>query len=108
MSLTVRDVMNPQLLYVDEDDSAEVVRSRILAYGVSGVPVLDRSYRAVGFVRALCGREPRHPARFDGDCTSAAAFRTRATPDAQAAARRGVCRVSVRMRPSRSVMTREA
>ena len=49
-SLTVRDVMNPHLLYVDEDDSALVARAKILAFGVSGVPVLDRTYRPVGFV----------------------------------------------------------
>lgn len=135
MSLTVRDVMNPQLLYVDEDDPLDLVRAKILAFGVSGVPVLDRAYRATGFVslrdfsadgtraritrpavtvhpdesvedaarrlvernirhlvvvddrgftkgvvsaldlvRALSGLAPRHPARFDVDCTSAAAF----------------------------------
>lgn len=135
MGLTVGDIMNPQLLYVTEEDSTEAIRSKILAFGVSGVPVLDRSYRPVGFValrdfsadgktvkltspavtvnatapielaaqrlvdrnlrhlvvvdergiargvvsaldfvRAFCGREPRHPASFDADCTSAAAF----------------------------------
>lgn len=50
MSLTVRDIMNPQLLYVDGDDSAEVVREKLLRFGVSGAPVLDRAYRVVGFV----------------------------------------------------------
>ena len=143
MALTVRDVMNPQLLYVDEDDPLDLARSKILGFGVSGVPVLDRSFRAIGFVslrdfsadgktarvtrpavtvrpdesvadaarrlvernlrhlvvvdehgvtkgvlsaldlvRALSGLEPRHPARFDDDCTSAAAF-----PDDDARAR---------------------
>ena len=50
VSLTVRDIMNPQLLYVGEDDPAELVRSKIVHFGVSGVPVLDSRYRAVGFV----------------------------------------------------------
>lgn len=52
LNLTVRDIMNPQLVYVDEDESTDVnaVRAKILSFGVSGVPVLDRSYRATGFV----------------------------------------------------------
>ncbi len=50
MGLTVRDIMNPQLLYVGEDEPPEAVRAKMLSFGVSGVPVLDRMYRAVGFI----------------------------------------------------------
>ena len=50
MSLTVRDIMSPHLLYVDGEDSAEVVRQKLVRFGVSGAPVLDRAYRVVGFV----------------------------------------------------------
>jgi len=135
MSLTVRDIMNPQLLYVSEGDAADVVCAKLLRFGVSGAPVLDAFYRPTGFVslrdiaadgasfhvsrpvittlddepvdaaaralaaadlrhlvvvdrggkavgvvsaadfvRALLGLPPRHPPRFDVDCSSAAAF----------------------------------
>ena len=135
MALTVREIMNPQLLYVTEGDACDVVRDKLLRFGVSGAPVLDRSYRPVGFVslrditgdrstvkprqpaattrddepvesaaralanadlrhfvvvdsagvavgvvsaldfvRALTGLAPRHPARFDVDCSSAEAY----------------------------------
>jgi CBS domain-containing protein len=135
MSLTVRDIMNPQLLYVAEGESSDVVRAKLLRFGVSGAPVLDASYRPIGFVslrdfsadgttmriaqpaittrddeplesaaraladadlrhfvvvssggravgvvsaldfvRALTGLAPRHPPRFDVDCSSADAF----------------------------------
>jgi len=135
MSLTVRDIMNPQLLYVSEGDAAEVVSAKLLRFRVTGAPVLDDSYRPTGFVslrdiatdgtsfhvsrpvmttlvsepvekaaraladaglrhlvvvdsggravgvvsaldfvRALSGLPPRHPPRFDVDCSSAAAF----------------------------------
>ena len=50
MSLLVRDIMNPQLLYVSEGDPAPEVRAKLLRFGVSGAPVLDRSYRPIGFV----------------------------------------------------------
>lgn len=52
MNLTVHDIMKAQLVYVEEDESGDVnaVRAKILALGVSGVPVLDRSYHATGFV----------------------------------------------------------
>jgi hypothetical protein len=38
---TVRDIMNPTLLYVRDGDRMTLVRSRILQFGVTGVPVLD-------------------------------------------------------------------
>ncbi len=50
MSLTVRDVMNPQLLYVSEGDGADVVATKLLRFGVTGAPVLDAFYRPTGFV----------------------------------------------------------
>jgi CBS domain-containing protein len=135
MALTVRDIMNPQLLYVSEGDPCDVVREKLVRFGVSGAPVLDRLYRPVGFVslrdftsdqttvkvtrpalttrddepvesaaraladanlrhfvvvdsaglavgvvsaldfvRALSGLPPRHPPRFDVDCSSAEAY----------------------------------
>ena len=135
MSLTVRDIMNPQLLYVSDGDATEVVCAKLLRFGVTGAPVLDASYRPTGFVslrdiaangtsfrvsrpvvtakddtplddaaramadadlrhlvvvdrggravgvvsaldfvRALSGLPPRHPPRFEVDCSSAAAF----------------------------------
>jgi CBS domain-containing protein len=135
MSLTVRDIMNPQLLYVSEGDAAEVVSAKLLRFGVTGAPMLDAFYRPTGFVslrdiapdgrsfhvsrpvitvldtepveaaaralaaaelrhmvvvdrggkavgvvsaldfvRALSGLPPRHPSRFDVDCSSAGAF----------------------------------
>ena len=50
MALTVRDIMNPQLLYVSEGDPCDVVRAKLVRFGVSGAPVLDAAYRPVGFV----------------------------------------------------------
>jgi len=50
MSLTVRDIMNPQLLYVSEDDEPFAVLAKLVHFGVTGAPVLDRMYRPVGFV----------------------------------------------------------
>jgi CBS-domain-containing membrane protein len=47
---TVRDIMNPRLLYVREGDRMNLVRSHILRFGVTGVPVLDEWHRPVGFV----------------------------------------------------------
>ncbi len=47
---TVRDVMNPRLLYVREGDRMTLVRSQILKFGVTGVPVLDAAHRPIGFV----------------------------------------------------------
>jgi CBS domain-containing protein len=50
MSFTVRDIMNPQLLYVLEGDAPEMVCAKLLRFGVSGAPVLDALYRPTGFV----------------------------------------------------------
>lgn len=134
MSL-VRDIMNPQLLYVSDGDAPDAITAKLLRFGVTGAPVLDALYRPTGFVslrdvasdgksyrvsrpvvtthddepievaarmladadlrhlvvidrggravgvvsaldfvRALSGLPPRHPPRFDVDCSSAAAF----------------------------------
>ena len=50
MTLIVRDIMNPQLLYVTEGDGCDAVRDKLVQFGVTGAPVLDPSYRPVGFV----------------------------------------------------------
>ncbi len=47
---TVRDIMNPKLLYVREGDRMTLVRSQIVKFEVTGVPILDESHRPVGFV----------------------------------------------------------
>ena len=36
MSLTVCEIMNPQLLYVSEGDAAEVVCAKLLRFSVTG------------------------------------------------------------------------
>ena len=46
----VREIMNPKLLYVRDGDRMTLVRSQIIKYGVTGVPVLDEIHRPVGFV----------------------------------------------------------
>jgi CBS domain-containing protein len=135
MSALVRDVMNPQLLYVSEGDSLLELRAKILRFGVTAVPVLDGTLRPSGVValrdfsddgttvrmsapavtvlvtdtveraakqlldadvrqlvvvdergitigmvsatdllRSVLGAPPRHPPRFDVECTSADAF----------------------------------
>lgn len=64
MAETVADIMNPTLLYVREGDRMTLVRSTILRYGVTGVPVLDADHRPVGFVSLrdlpMKGDEPVH------------------------------------------------
>jgi CBS domain-containing protein len=50
MGLTVRDIMNPQLLYVSEGEAAGDVVAKLLRFGVTGAPVLDSLYRPTGFV----------------------------------------------------------
>jgi CBS domain-containing protein len=135
MTTRVRDIMNPQLLYLLGDERAEAARAKLLHFEVSGAPVLDAQNRPVGFVslrdfaldgksfhtscpvqtvsaseavesaarrlaelevrrlvvvdergvavgmvsaldfvRALTGLAPRHPKRFDAECTSGDAF----------------------------------
>ena len=63
MSLTVRDIMNRQLLYVSLRDFSADGAGR--AVGVVS---------AIDIVRAFAGVPARYPARFDVDCSSAEAF----------------------------------
>lgn len=57
----VKDIMNPQLLYVRDGERMTLVRRQILSFGVTGVPVLDDEHRPVGFVslRDLADEEDR-------------------------------------------------
>lgn len=47
---TVAEIMNPKLLYVRDGDRLSLVRSHILKFGVTAVPVLDDGHRPVGVV----------------------------------------------------------
>ncbi len=47
---TVAEIMNPKLLYVRDGDRLTLVRSQILRFGVTAVPVLDEDHRPVGVV----------------------------------------------------------
>lgn len=47
---TVRDIMNPKLLYLRDGDRATLARRYILDFGVTAVPVLDETHRPVGIV----------------------------------------------------------
>ncbi|WP_394842364.1 CBS domain-containing protein [Pendulispora brunnea] len=50
MSATVRDFMNPKLVYLREGDPAELALHPILNFGITAVPVVDEDYRPVGIV----------------------------------------------------------
>ena len=50
MSVTVRDCMNPKLVYVREGDRADLALQPILDFGITVVPVLDEDHRPVGTV----------------------------------------------------------
>lgn len=47
---TVRDIMNPKLLYMRDGDRVSLARRHILDFGVTAVPVLDETHRPVGIV----------------------------------------------------------
>lgn len=47
---TVAEIMNPKLLYVRDGDRLSLVRSQILRFGVTAVPVLDEDHRPIGVV----------------------------------------------------------
>jgi CBS domain-containing protein len=49
----VRDIMNPKILYVLDGQQMSLVRTQIVRYGVTGVPVLDVEHKPVGFI-SLC------------------------------------------------------
>jgi CBS domain-containing protein len=50
MTVLVKDVMNPDLLYIAEGERLDLVRNPILEFGISAVPVLDDEHRPVGVV----------------------------------------------------------
>jgi len=60
MSATVRDCMNPRLVYLREGDRAAIALQPILDFGITAVPVIDDDHRPVGIVslRDLVG--PKH------------------------------------------------
>jgi CBS domain-containing protein len=50
MTVTVADIMNPKLLYIQEGDRLSLARAQIVKFGVTAVPVLDTDHRPVGVV----------------------------------------------------------
>jgi CBS-domain-containing membrane protein len=50
MQKTVRDVMNPKLLYIRDGDRPSLARRHILSFGITAVPVLDDTHRPVSIV----------------------------------------------------------
>lgn len=50
MSKTVKEIMNPKLLYIRDGDRVALARRQILEFGVTAVPVLDETHRPVGVV----------------------------------------------------------
>lgn len=65
---------------VHPDASIEDAARRLVERNIRQLVVVDERgftkgvVSALDLLRALSGLEPRHPARFDADCTSAAAF----------------------------------
>jgi CBS domain-containing protein len=50
MNSNVRDVMNPQLVYLPEGTRPDVARKYILDFKITAVPVLDSEHKPVGVV----------------------------------------------------------
>ncbi len=50
MTPTVREFMNPKLVYLPEGTRPEVARNFILKFGITAVPVLDHEHRPIGSV----------------------------------------------------------
>ncbi len=50
MAATVRDFMNPKLVYLREGDRAALALQPILDFGITAVPVVDEDHRPVGVV----------------------------------------------------------
>lgn len=46
----VADIMNPKVLYIREGDQLTMARSKIIEFGVTAIPILDREHRPVGVV----------------------------------------------------------
>jgi CBS-domain-containing membrane protein len=47
---TIREIMNPKLLYIHDGDRLSLARKQILGFGVTAIPVLDETHRPVGIV----------------------------------------------------------
>ena len=47
---TVKDIMNPKLLYIRDGDRVALARRHILEFGITAVPILDETHRPVGIV----------------------------------------------------------
>jgi CBS domain-containing protein len=50
MNPTVRDFMNPRIVYLTEGTRPEIARRFILQFGISAVPVIDDDGKPVGLV----------------------------------------------------------
>jgi CBS-domain-containing membrane protein len=50
MAATVRDLMNPQLVYLAAGTRPEAATQPILDFGITAVPVLDEDRRPIGMV----------------------------------------------------------
>jgi CBS domain-containing protein len=50
MTPTVREFMNPQLVYLRENSRPELALHPILDFGITAVPVLDENDRPVGLI----------------------------------------------------------
>ncbi len=63
MATTVADLMNPELLYLDQDARTDLARGPILSFGITAVPVLDDEHRPIGMVslRDLAGTSRPEP-----------------------------------------------
>jgi CBS domain-containing protein len=48
--IRAKDVMNARVVTVDPDDTIEEVMSRMIKYGISGLPVVDMTDRLVGII----------------------------------------------------------
>jgi CBS-domain-containing membrane protein len=50
MSTTVRDCMNPKVVYLQEGDRPDLALKPILDFGITAVPVVDDDHKPVGIV----------------------------------------------------------
>lgn len=64
---TVRDIMNPKLLYIGADDRPALARRHIIDFGVTAVPVLDETHRPIGVVSLRdLARDESEPPKVSG------------------------------------------
>ena len=59
MNTTVRDIMNPKLVYLHAGDRPELARTPILDLGITAVPVLDDDHKPLGVVSLRDLADPR-------------------------------------------------